>query len=628
MRSPRLLFTVLLAAGTVFPLSWSIHEHSVYATSPKNVVALADFDPQVNELLAKMTLDEKIGQMTQADQQFVKSIDDVEKYHLGSVLSGGDSDPTSGNDLKSWTDLYNRYQTRALHTKLRIPLLYGIDAVHGNNNVLGATIFPQNIGLGCTRDAALVERIGRITALEVRATGINWAFAPCVTVPQDIRWGRTYEGYSEDPVIVKELGAAAVRGLQWDGLSNAKAVLACAKHFAGDGGTVYGTGLISKAEGKPLLDHGDTRVDEATLRRIHLQGYLSTIPEGVGTIMPSYSSWNGVRCSANKHLLTDILKTDMGFQGFVISDYNALDEIRLDGIQAGDHKAQTKVSINAGMDMVMVPERYVQFFSDLKELVNEGSVAQSRIDDAVRRILRVKFAMGLMNQNKSPLADPSVAKSFGSAEHRKVARQAVRESLVLLKNIDHVLPLRKNSSRIHVAGASAGDIGMQCGGWTVTWQGKAGDTIPGGTTILAAMKKMDSNVTYSRDGSGAEGAAVGVVIVGEKPYAEMFGDDSDLHLSAENVAVIRKMKAAKIPVVLVLVSGRPLFLDDVIGDVDAVVAAWLPGSEGEGVADVLFGDYKPTGKLSFTWPKASSTTLHHGDAGYQTLFALGYGLKY
>jgi beta-glucosidase len=622
------LLLMILPAGAMLLLGWGLHEHSVYAASQKKAIALADFDPQANDLLAKMTLDEKIGQMTQADQQFLKSIDDIEKYHLGSVLSGGDSDPKSGNDLQSWTDLYTRYQTRALQTRLHIPLLYGIDAVHGNNNVLGATILPQNIGLGCTRDAALVERIGRITALEIRATGINWAFAPCVAVPQDIRWGRTYEGYSEDPSIVAELGAAAVRGLQWDGLSNPKAVLACAKHFAGDGGTVYGTGLMSKAEDKPLLDHGDTRVDEATLRKIHLQGYLSTVPEGVGTIMPSYSSWNGVKCSANKHLLTDILKTGVGFQGFLISDYNALDEIRLGGIKPDDHKAQTKISINAGMDMVMVPERYAEFFNNLKELVNEGSVPQSRIDDAVRRILRVKFAMGLMNQNQPPLADPTVAKSFGSAEHRTVARQAVRESLVLLKNDNHVLPLKKHAARIHLAGASADDIGMQCGGWTVTWQGKMGDVTPGGTTILSAMKKAASNVTYSKDGSGAEGATVGVIVVGEKPYAEMFGDQSDLRLSADNIAVIHRMKAAQIPVVLVLVSGRPLFLDDVLGDVDAVVAAWLPGSEGEGVADVLFGDYKPTGKLSFTWPKASSTTLHRGDAGYQALFALGYGLKY
>lgn len=623
MRHPKFAsipIAVLLFAGCVM---WASRQRARAQAAPQPP-ALASFDPQANELLGKLSLDEKIGQMTQPDQQYLKSLDDIEKFHLGSLLSGGDSDPKSGNDLASWTDLYNRYQSRALQTKLHIPLLYGIDAVHGNNNVLGATLFPQNIGLGCTRNPYLIEQIGQITAEEVRATGINWAFAPCVAVPQDIRWGRTYEGFSEDPDVVKELGAAAVRGLQWNGLANPKAVLACAKHFAGDGGTAMGTGLMNKSAGKPLLDHGDTQLDEETFRKIHLQGYLSTVPEGVGSVMPSYSSWNGVKCSANKHLLTDILKNEMGFQGFVISDYAALNEIKVDG----GYKAQIRESINAGMDMVMVPEHYEEFFNDLKELVNDGSVPQSRIDDAVRRILRVKFAMGLMNQNVSPLADRSLKKSFGSAEHRKVARQAVRESLVLLKNNDKVLPLAKRASRIHVAGKGADNAAIQSGGWTVTWQGKVGQDLPGATTILSAMKKEGHNVTYSLDGSGAEGATVGVAIIGEDPYAEMFGDKTDLHLSQSDVAVVKKLKAAGIPVVVVLLSGRPMYLEDIMNDADAIIAAWLPGSEGEGVADVLFGDFKPVGKLSYTWPKASSTSLHRGDAGYQTLFAFGYGLTY
>jgi beta-glucosidase len=609
-------FLVLTAAG------WMTRSH-VHAAAPERK-ALIDYDSQVNDLLSRMTLEEKIGQMTQPDQQFLKSIDDIDKYHLGSLLSGGDSDPKSGNDLRSWADLYNQYQSRALQTKLRIPLLYGIDAVHGNNNVIGAVIFPHNIGLGCTRNPYLVEQIGQITAEEVRATGINWAFAPCVTVPQDIRWGRTYEGYSEDPDIVKELGAAAARGLQWNGLGNPQAVLACSKHFAGDGGTVFGTGLMNKQAGQKLMDHGDTQLDEAAFRKIHLQGYLSTIPEGVGSIMPSYSSWNGVKCSGNKHLLTDILKNEMGFQGFLISDYAAINEIKVDG----GYKAQIRESVNAGMDMVMIPEHYEEFINDLKELVNEGSVPQSRVDDAVRRILRVKFAMGLMNPKQPALADRNLQKEFGSAEHRKVARQAVRESLVLLKNNGKVLPLAKRATRIHVAGKNADSLGNQCGGWTVTWQGKSDTPVPGGTSILQGIKKTGARVTYSLDGSGAEGATVGIVVGGETPYAEMFGDKADLHLPAEDVAAIKKMKAANVPVVLVLVSGRPLFLDDVINDVDAVVAAWLPGSEGDGVADVLFGNFKPVGKLSFTWPKASSTSLHRGDPGYQELFALGYGLSY
>ncbi len=573
------------------------------------LIAYQQDDP-VRKLVSTLTLDEKIGQMTQADQMFLKSIDDIEKYHLGSLLSGGDSDPKSGNDLQSWTSLYDRYQTRALATKRHIPLLYGVDAVHGHNNVLGATIFPQNIGLGCARNPKLVEQIGRITAEEVRATGINWAFAPCIAVPQDIRWGRTYEGFSESPNVVKILGEAAVRGLQWGGLSNPKAVLACAKHFAGDGGTAWGTGQLKKDGTRFPLDQGDTQVDEPTFRRIHLAGYPPAIRAGVGSIMPSYSSWNGVKVSASKRLMTDVLKQELGFEGFLISDYAALNQL------PGTYKQQIEASINAGMDMVMVPEHYQDFFEKLKENVEEGKIAMSRIDDAVTRILRVKHAMGMLDPNRSQLADRSLQKSFGSTEHRGVARDAVRQSLVLLKNDNKTLPLAKTLPRIHVAGKSANDIGNQCGGWTITWQGKSGNTIEG-TTILAAIKKATAaaggQVTYSLDGSGAAGSSVGIVIVGETPYAEMFGDRTDLHLAPEDVAAINAVKAAKIPVVVILVSGRPMMIDSVLPAADAFLAAWLPGTEGDGVADVLFGDYKPTGKLSFAWPKR---------------FAFGYGLTY
>lgn len=569
--------------------------------------------------MAQMTLDEKIGQMLQPDQQYVKNIDDLETYHLGSVLSGGDSDPATGNDLKSWTDTYDRFQARALKTRLKIPLLYGVDAVHGHSNVLGAVMFPHNIGLGCTRDAALVREISRITAEEVRATGIQWAFAPCVTVPQDIRWGRSYEGFGETPDIVTPLGEASVHGLQLDDLSNPLGVLACAKHFAGDGGTKFGTGLNGK------LDHGDDQIDEATFRRIHLPAYIKAIKAGAGTIMPSYNSWNGIKCSANKKLLTDILKNEFGFQGFLISDYNAIDEI------PGSFKDQIRISANAGMDMFMVPDKYARMFTLLKELVNENAVPMSRIDDAVARILRVKYAMGLMDPNRSQLADRSLQKNFGSPAHRKVARQAVRESLVLLKNDHKVLPISKTVARIHVAGKNADNIGNQCGGWTIRWQGQTGDVTPGGTTILQAVKNAVSKgtkVTYSLDGSGATGATVGLLVIGEKPYAEMMGDRTELSLDTEDLNALRNMKASGIPVAVFLLSGRPLFVDEVMGDADAWVAAWLPGTEGAGVTDVLFGDFKPMGKLSFTWPKSTSTSLHIGDSGYQPLFALGYGLHY
>ncbi len=588
------------------------------AADPK---PLSSFDPQVKQLLSRMTLDEKIGQMTQPEQSALQDPADIENYFVGSLLSGGDSDPKEGNSLQAWTDLYDRLQKHTGKTRLKIPILYGIDAVHGHNNVLGAVIFPQNVGLGCTRDAALIEKVERVTAEEIRATGIQWAFAPCVTVPQDIRWGRTYEGYSEDPALVRELGAAAVRGFQGLDLSDPLAVVACAKHYVGDGGTAWGTG-----NGGHGLDQGDTRVDEATLRRIHLQGYISAIQAGVGTIMPSYSSWNGVKCSASKKLMTDILKDELGFQGFLISDYNAIDQI------SPNYKEDVRISINAGMDMVMVPTRYREFYNDLKSLVQENQVPMSRIDDAVTRILRVKFAMGLMDPKRSQLADRSLQKSFGSPEHREVARQAVRESAVLLKNDNHALPISKTVKRIHVAGKSADDLGNQCGGWTISWQGHSGAVTEGGTTILAAIKQTVSKgtqVTVSRDGTGAEGADIGVVVIGETPYAEMKGDRTDLSLSAEDVAAVNNMKAAGIPVVTVLVSGRPMIVTDILGKTDALLAAWLPGTEGQGVADVLFGDYKPTGKLSFSWPRSmAQLPLNINTPNYDPLFKYGYGLSY
>lgn len=589
------------------------------ASEPKK---LSSFDPQVNALIQKMTLDEKVGQMTQPDQSFLKSDADISRYYLGSVLSGGDSDPKAGNSLEAWTDMVDRYQKRALETRLSIPLLYGVDSVHGHNNVLGAVVFPHNIGLGCARNPALIEKIARITALEVRATGINWGFSPCVTVPRDIRWGRTYEGFAEEPDLVKELGAPGVRGLQGDDLADPLSVLACAKHYVGDGGTTYGSSTI----GPHLLDQGDTRMDEKTLREIHLQGYITAIRAGVGSIMPSYSSWNGLKCSASKRLLTDILKDELGFEGFLISDYGAIDAL------AGDYKHKIATSINAGMDMVMVPARYPEFIARLKESAEDGTVPMARIDDAVRRILRVKFAMGLMDKNHSQLADRALWKQFGSPEHRAVARQAVRESLVLLKNQRGALPLAKTARRIHVGGKSADDIGNQCGGWTITWQGARGNVTPGGTTILQAIKKSvskDTQVTFAVDGKGAEGADVGVVVIGEKPYAETNGDRKDLSLAAEDVAAVENMKASGIPVVVILLSGRPMILGPVLDKADALVAAWLPGTEGDGVADVLFGDYKPTGKLGFSWPRSmAQVAVHQGDANYDPLFKYGYGLSY
>lgn len=590
---------------------------------------LTSFDAQARELLNQMTLEEKVGQMTQAEQDAaLREQGDVQKYALGSLLSGGSSDPKAGNSLDAWTDLYDRVQTLALKSRLAVPILYGIDAVHGHSNVLGATVFPHNVGLGCTRNAALVEQSARVTAEEVRATGINWTFAPCVTVPRDERWGRTYEGFGETPELARDLGEAAVRGFQGDDLGDPLSILACAKHYAGDGGTAMGSGSVDQNNGgrKRLLDQGDTRVGEAELRRIHMQGYVSTVRAGVGSIMPSYNSWNGTKLSAHKYLMTDVLKGELKFDGFLISDYNAIDQI------TKDYKQAIEISINAGMDMVMVPTKYREFHTLLVQLVHEGRVPQSRIDDAVMRILRVKVAMGLTERGRSVLADRRLHSSFGSAAHRAVARDCVRQSLVLLKNERRTLPLRKNARRIHVAGKSADDIGNQCGGWTIDWQGKSGNVTTGGTTILEALKRTVSRrtrVTHSKDGSGARGADVGVVVVGETPYAEGVGDRDSLGLDAEDAAAIDRMKEAGIPVVVVLISGRPLIVNDALAKADAFVAAWLPGTEGQGVTDVLFGDYRPTGKLSFTWPRTNEQIpINFGDRDYNPLFPYGYGLTF
>jgi beta-glucosidase len=604
--------------GSAAPLLFRLG--SAPAAAP---VRLSSFDARVRPLLAQMTLDEKLGQMTQAELGKLEHEDDVERYFLGSVLSGGDADPPTGNGLRDWQQTIDAVIARSQRTRLKIPILYGVDAVHGHSNLEGATLFPHNIGLGCTRDAALVEAAARVTALEMRATGAQWTFAPCIAVPRDERWGRTYEGFCEDPAVVAELGAAAVRGLQTTDLGSPRAVLACAKHFVGDGGTSYQE-RPAGSRAAPL-DQGDTRVDEATLRRIHLPGYAAAVNGGVGSIMVSYNSWNGVKVSGIRHLLTEILKGELGFEGFLISDYYAIGQID------PDFKTAVTTSINAGMDMAMEPARYARFIATLRELVQEGRVPLARIDDAVTRILRVKFAMGLMDERRSQLSDPALAREFGSLKHREVARRAVRESLVLLKNENHALPLARAAARIHVAGKAADDIGMQCGGWTVTWQGKAGN-VTTGTTLRAAVAATagpKTQVTYSGDGRGAAGADVAVVVVGEAPYAEGVGDRADLALAAAAVALVDAVASTGVPVVVVIYSGRPLILGGVLDRAAAVVAAWLPGTEGRGITDVLFGDYAPRGKLGFTWPRSmAQIPINVGDAAYDPLFPFGFGLTY
>jgi beta-glucosidase len=628
MNTRRLFRILVLTCAVPFAASIVTTPVRFARADPPAPIAAGTIDERVRDLLARMTLDEKVGQMTQAEHRALVSVTDIDRYFLGSLLSGGGSGPVSGNSAQAWADMCDAYQNRALMTRLKIPLLYGVDAVHGHNNVLGAVVFPHNIGLGCTRNPELLRRAARVTAEEVRATGANLTFAPCVTVPRDERWGRTYEGFGETPELAAQLGEAVVRGFQGDDLADPLSIVACAKHFVGDGGTTFGTGrpMDSNPNRRFGLDQGDTRLSEEELRQIHMQGYLGAIEAGVGVIMVTYSSWNGEKCSGSRRLLTEILKGELGFQGFILSDYGALYQL------PGDFKTQIELSINAGMDMVMVPDRYRDFITHLRNLVNEGRVPMSRIDDAVTRILRVKFALGLMDEGRSPLADRQLLQKFGSAEHRDVARECVRESLVLLKNDANTLPISKNLARVHVAGKSADDIGNQCGGWTITWQGASGDTTTGDTTILQAIRSavsQSTQVTFSRDGSGAAGADVGIVVIGETPYAEFLGDRKKLALDKEDVRAVQRMKKAGMPVVVVLVSGRPVIVDKVLGKCQALVAAWLPGTEGAGVTDVLFGDYAPTGKLSMSWPRSmSQIPINVGDASYNPLFPYGYGLTY
>jgi len=571
-------------------------------------------DARVADLLSRMTLDEKIGQMVQADLSCVTNPADIETYGFGSMLSGGDSKPPGENNPENWFNSINTLQSWALKTRLKIPLIYGIDAVHGHNDVIGTTIFPHHIGMGATHNPQLVREADHITALEVAGTGVRWAFAPCIAVAQDERWGRVYESYGQDPVLVSKMGAASVEGFQGDSLSGKPdSVLACAKHFIGDGGTQNGQ------------DQGNTVCDEATLRKLYLPPYEAAIKAGVGSIMVSYSSWNGQKMSGNQYLLTDVLKGELGFKGFLVSDWAAIDQL------SPDYKADVETSVNAGLDMIMIPNgpartnNYVEFINDLKELVAEGKVSQARIDDAVSRILRVKFQMGLF---ENPWTDPGLTGQIGSPEHRQVARECVQQSLVLLKDKHHALPLSKNLKKIVVVGRAADDLGMQCGGWTVTWQGAGQMTR--GTTILQGMRDFVSpgtEVTFSPEGDGITNADAVVVVVGEKAYAEFKGDRTNLDLSAGDAALIAKAKASGAPVTTILISGRPLILGSALASSDAFIAAWLPGTEGEGIADVLFGAVKPTGKLPREWPRNDRQFAANAMQG-RPLFPYGYGLTY
>ncbi|QKW40762.1 glycoside hydrolase family 3 C-terminal domain-containing protein [Actinomadura sp. NAK00032] len=565
---------------------------------------------RVADLLDRMSLADKLGQMTQPERRYVTP-DEVTRYRIGSVLSSGGSAPEP-NTPESWADMYDGFQRAALAAPLRVPLMYGVDAVHGNNNMVGATIFPHNIGLGATRDPALVRAIGAATAAEMAGTGVDWDFAPCVCVARDDRWGRTYESFGEVPELATMM-TTVIDGLQGDELGGPTSVLATAKHYVGDGGTEGGD------------DRGDVRLPEKELRAVHLPPFQAAVKRGVGSVMISYSSWNGLKMHQNKYLITDVLKGELGFGGFVVSDYNGIDEI--DG-KPGFTKDEVAAAINAGIDMVMVPTEWRRFIDYLRDEVKNGDVPMERIDDANRRILTKKFELGLFEQ---PMADRSYLKTVGSAAHRALARRAVAESQVLLKNDDDVLPL-DDDDKVFVAGRSADDIGMQSGGWTITWQGKPGPITPG-TTILDGIRKAadpDATVTYSKDGTGIDPSYdAAIAVVGETPYAEYHGDRTDgLGLDDADLKTIDRLRGAGVPVIVVLVSGRPLDVAEDLPKWDALVAAWLPGTEGRGVADVLYGDADPRGKLPVTWMRGGDQEpINRGD-GKKPLFPFGYGLTY
>ena len=576
----------------------------------------------ISELIKEMTLEEKIGQMTQVDYRYLKDKSDITKYFLGSILSGGGSTPPT-NQPSSWVDLYNGFQKEALKTRLKIPLIYGIDAVHGHNNVFGATMFPHNIGLGCANDKLLVQKIAAATAAEVKATGLDWTFAPCVAVAQDERWGRTYESFSEDSDIVTKLGVASTIGYQGRTL-NKNSLLACAKHFVGDGNTVFGTGTNWYK-----IDRGDVILEEEELRSKYIKPFKESIKAGVGSIMISYNSWKGKKLHGHKYLINDVLRRELKFDGIIISDWAGINEIDK------DYKTCIIQSINAGIDMNMVPgslnpddNSYDDFIRLAIEAVKEGAIPIERIDDAVHRILKVKKQIGLFD---TPIKNPSNKNILGSKRHRDLARESVRKSLVLLKNENKILPLKKVGKKITLVGDHADNIGFQCGGWTIHWQGGSGDITPG-TTILDAFKSAVSdsnNIRYSKNADNLLGSDIIVVAIGEEPYTEGVGDRDSLLLSKKDQELLEKVKRSKIPYVVILISGRPMIINKELDNSHAFIAAWLPGTEGEGISDVLFGDFDFTGKLSMTWPRSmKQIPINFGDSDYDPLFEFGFGLSY
>jgi beta-glucosidase len=598
---------------------------------------------RVEDLLGRMTLAEKVGQMTQTERfQVFDDATPITTYGLGSILSGGGSTPTP-NTPEAWADMVDRFQRAALATRLHIPLLYGVDSVHGHGNLLGATVFPHNIGLGATRDPELVQRIEHVTAEETRATGPQWVFAPCICAARDDRWGRTYESFSENPSLVERM-ETAIDGFQGrrGELDEPDRVLATAKHYAGDGDTEYGT-----ATGDYKIDQGVAITSRRDFWRNSLRQYVPAVQDHrAGSVMPSFSSvdWtedgvgNPIKMHANRELITGVLKSKLGFRGLVISDWEGIHQI------PGDWATQVRTGVNAGIDMMMEPNSYRDFIETLTAEVNAGRVPMERIDDAVRRILRKKFELGLFEH---PFTDRRNIDEVGSSAHHRLARRAAAESQVLLKNEHRTLPVDRDRD-VYVAGSNADNIGNQAGGWTLTWQGGSTNVIPG-TTILDGIERLShGDVTFSEDASAPiPRRSVGVVVVGETPYSEGFGDVGgplwaydpgdqgmprpvkDMKLSAADSQAVDRVCAAAKRCVVVVVSGRPLILDRAqLRRIDGLVAAWLPGSEGTGVADPLFGRRPYSGKLPMTWPRSlDQEPINVGDRDYRPLYPYGHGLR-
>ncbi len=596
----------------------SLPENPLYLDSNQNI------ETRINDLLSYLTLEEKIGQMTLVEKNSI-SAEDVSSYGIGAILSGFGAKPEN-NTTDGWEVMVSNFIAASKKSRLGIPILYGADAIHGHSNVPEATIFPHSIGLGATRDARLVEEVARATAREMVATNIRWSFSPDLDLPRDIRWGRTYETFSDDPKLVAELGSAYIKGLQRETINSSSSifVLSTPKHYIGLGGMMWGSSSNINFE----IDQGTTMPSEDTLRFEYLPPFKEAVDTGVKSVMVGLNSWGKTKLAADKYLITSVLKEELGFDGFVVSDWYGVYEI-----PGSDYKSAV-IAINAGVDMVMLPFDYKPFIKNIKKAVDNGDISESRIDDAVRRILRAKFSMGLFDQPETQMAKDVV----GSSAHRALAREAVAKSLVLLKNEESVLPLNKNTKHIRIAGSAADDIGRQVGAWTVEWQGIEGNWLPGATSILAGIRAAadeETKIEYEASGNFPNNRAmadVGIAVVGENPYAEGWGDEKYPVLDSFDLNAIKRLQATSKKVVVIIVSGRPLLVADEISSWDAVVAAWLPGSEGAGVADVLFGEKTFSGVLPLPWPRHAEQLpiALNGSTSDNTslLFPRYYGLKY